>query len=309
MLTDRRTVLGGIAATGFVAACSETRGDQPAAAPIGFQAHNVEVIAYHDLDRRPGFKLTMLERNGRWYLYTGCFWHRGWNVLDVTDPARPEMVNFLEGPANTFTLQVDLADNKGGDRYASMGSVQYALTMRREVNFRQPDHAFMPDTPEERRQSNEVLVAEPYSRFDHTFGSDPESVVSWRLEPDGDGTRLILIHRVPEAWADARKDDGCGRRGLALGGRRRRIGPRDRRHVERLTRAQFDHVDATVCRHHEIGRDVWPRGFDEDMDPARQAGAAFGVADDPARRIASRNRPGPGQALSGLERDVGDLPG
>lgn len=75
-----------------------------------------------------------------------------------------------------------------------------------ELNFRQPDHAFMPDTPEERRQSNEVLVAEPYSRFDHTFGSDPESVVSWRLEPDGDGTRLILIHRVPEAWADARKD-------------------------------------------------------------------------------------------------------
>lgn len=111
MLTDRRTVLGGIAATGFVAACGETRGDQPASAPSGFQAQNVEVIAYHDLDRRPGFKLTMLERDGRWYLYTGCFWHRGWNILDVTDPARPEMVNFLEGPANTFTLQVDLADN------------------------------------------------------------------------------------------------------------------------------------------------------------------------------------------------------
>lgn len=55
--------------------------------------------------------MAILERNGRWYLYTGCFWHRGWNILDVTNPAKPEMVNFLSGPNNTFTLQVDLADN------------------------------------------------------------------------------------------------------------------------------------------------------------------------------------------------------
>ena len=75
-----------------------------------------------------------------------------------------------------------------------------------ELNFRQPDNDFMPDTPEKRRQSNEVLVVQPFSRFEHTFGSNPESVVSWRLAPDGDGTHLTLIHRVPESWTDMRRN-------------------------------------------------------------------------------------------------------
>lgn len=111
MITDRRGMLGGMAATGLLNACGAMRSPRPVAEVPGFQAHNVEVIAYHDLDRRPGFKLAILERSGRWFLYTGCFWHRGWNILDVTDSARPEMVNFLEGPENTATYQVDLADN------------------------------------------------------------------------------------------------------------------------------------------------------------------------------------------------------
>lgn len=54
---------------------------------------------------------------------------------------------------------------------------------RMNLNFRQPDHEFMPDRPDVRTQSNEVLVAQPFSRFEHTFGSNPESVVSWRLAP------------------------------------------------------------------------------------------------------------------------------
>ncbi|KQW82495.1 SRPBCC family protein [Brevundimonas sp. Root1279] len=77
---------------------------------------------------------------------------------------------------------------------------------RMELNFRQPDHEFMPDTPDRRRQSNEVLTVRPYSRFEHTFGSNPESVVSWRLEPDGDGTHLVLLHKLPESWAGGRKN-------------------------------------------------------------------------------------------------------
>jgi hypothetical protein len=75
-----------------------------------------------------------------------------------------------------------------------------------ELNFRQPDHDFMPDVPERRRQSNEVLVVRPFTRFEHTFGGNPESVVSWRLEPDGEGTHLTLVHRVPESWAGARSN-------------------------------------------------------------------------------------------------------
>lgn len=75
-----------------------------------------------------------------------------------------------------------------------------------ELNFRQPDHDFMPDVPETRRQSNEVLTVRPHTLFEHTFGGNPDSVVSWRLEPDGDGTHLTLLHRVPESWRDARRN-------------------------------------------------------------------------------------------------------
>lgn len=82
--------------------------------------------------------------------------------------------------------------------------IELAPGGKMELNFRQPDNDFMPDIPEKRRQSNEVLTVQPYSRFEHTFGSNPDSVVSWRLEPDGDGTHLTLLHRVPETWAGAR---------------------------------------------------------------------------------------------------------
>lgn len=70
---------------------------------------------------------------------------------------------------------------------------------RMDLRFTQPEVEGFPDTEECRAQHNEVLVWRPVTRFDHTFG-DPESVVSWRLEPDGDGTHLTLIHRVPQSW-------------------------------------------------------------------------------------------------------------
>jgi uncharacterized protein YndB with AHSA1/START domain len=70
---------------------------------------------------------------------------------------------------------------------------------RMDLNFRQPATDDFPDTPDCRRQSNEVLVHRPFTRFEHTFGH-PDSIVSWRLEPDGDGTHLTLIHRVPQEW-------------------------------------------------------------------------------------------------------------
>lgn len=108
-MLDRRNVLSGMAALTATASFSGAA-RTGASVPSGGSARNVEVIAYSELDGRPGFKLAITERRGRWYLYTGCFWHRGWNVVDVTDPARPEVVNFLPGPANTFTGQVDLHD-------------------------------------------------------------------------------------------------------------------------------------------------------------------------------------------------------
>src|SRR3989337_2282968 len=107
-MLNRRKVLGGMAAMGLLPICGSIA---RSATPSGSAASNVEVVAYDDLGGRPGFKMTMLERNGRWYLYTGCVWHRGWNIVDVTNPARPELAHFLPGPANTFTLKADLADD------------------------------------------------------------------------------------------------------------------------------------------------------------------------------------------------------
>jgi hypothetical protein len=50
--------------------------------------------------------------------YAGHLWHRGWTVLDVTDPAKPTVANFIPGPENTWTIQMEI----GGDRTSSHGA-------------------------------------------------------------------------------------------------------------------------------------------------------------------------------------------
>jgi hypothetical protein len=76
--------------------------------PPGAYGKNVEVIGYTDMNHRPAFKMAIREVGGRWYLYTGHFWHSGWSIVDVTNAAKPEVINFIAGPANTWTLQMDL---------------------------------------------------------------------------------------------------------------------------------------------------------------------------------------------------------
>ncbi len=80
--------------------------------PPGSLASNVRVVGYSDVDGRPPFKLSIRQANGRWYLYAGHLWHRGWTILDVTDPAEPSVANFIRGPANTWTIQMEI----GGDK-------------------------------------------------------------------------------------------------------------------------------------------------------------------------------------------------
>ncbi len=80
--------------------------------PQGYFAHNLEPIGYHDLNGKPAFKLAMQEVNGRWYLYLAHLWHRGWSILDVTDPTAPQLAAFIPGPENTWTIQIQVADGK-----------------------------------------------------------------------------------------------------------------------------------------------------------------------------------------------------
>jgi hypothetical protein len=72
----------------------------------------MEIVGYHDLDRRPGFKMALQEQDRRWYLYVGHLWQPGWSILDVTDPGRPDLIRFLPGPTNTWTIQVQVAGGR-----------------------------------------------------------------------------------------------------------------------------------------------------------------------------------------------------
>lgn len=78
-----------------------------------YATENIRIIGYSDLDGRGGaFKLGIQEVSGRWYLYLGHLWHCGWSILDVTDPTKPEVVNFIEGPTNTWTIQMEVNSGK-----------------------------------------------------------------------------------------------------------------------------------------------------------------------------------------------------
>ena len=78
--------------------------------PETAEAEGAWAVGYHDLDGRPGFKLALQAVDGRWYLYVAHLWHPGWSVIDVTEPTEPELLRFVEGPAHTWTLQVQVAD-------------------------------------------------------------------------------------------------------------------------------------------------------------------------------------------------------
>jgi hypothetical protein len=79
-----------------------------AAAPTS--AENFDLVGTHDLAGRPAFKLALQVAGDRWFLYAAHFWDRGWSVLDVTEPSRPELLAFVPGLANTATLQIQVAD-------------------------------------------------------------------------------------------------------------------------------------------------------------------------------------------------------
>ena len=71
---------------------------------------NVTAIGYTDCDKKPAFKLALHRDGDRWFLYVGLFWQSGFSIIEVTDPTNPRFVRYVEGPANTWTLQVQVAD-------------------------------------------------------------------------------------------------------------------------------------------------------------------------------------------------------
>jgi hypothetical protein len=78
------------------------------------ESKNVELVGYHDLDDRPGFQMAMQVVDGNWFLYLAHFWHKGWTIMDVTEPSDPKLVRFVpwEGGQDTITIKVQVADGK-----------------------------------------------------------------------------------------------------------------------------------------------------------------------------------------------------
>ncbi|MGW4801044.1 LVIVD repeat-containing protein, partial [Nonomuraea sp. NPDC004297] len=144
------TTASALAATRAGAAPAQA--EAVSAGPRGQYARNVEVVGYTDMDHRPAFKMAIRQRAGRWYLYTGHFWDSGWSVVDVTDPRRPEVAAFVPGPADTWTLQVDLHGdlmvtaleqifpNFGGDPEADFEEGLYLWDIKDPVRPRRLGH-------------------------------------------------------------------------------------------------------------------------------------------------------------------------
>ncbi len=80
--------------------------------PKGAYAKNVEFVSFTDNGGHIPFKMSIQQANGKWYMYTGAQNDRGWTVLDITNPADIKYLNWLPGPKNTRTVQVDIADGK-----------------------------------------------------------------------------------------------------------------------------------------------------------------------------------------------------
>ena len=80
--------------------------------PSGLGSEQFKPIGYSGLDGRGGaFKMAIKHVNDKWYLFMGHEWHRGWTILDVTDPTDPKFVKFVPGPDNTNTIQMEFHDN------------------------------------------------------------------------------------------------------------------------------------------------------------------------------------------------------
>src|SRR5438105_9331169 len=98
---ERKTMIHRIASIAFASRVAFSAWADPI--PPGAAASNVQAIGYSELGGRPGFKMSIRQVGSRWYLYMGHLWHFGWSIVDVTDPANPQLVKFIPGPDNTWT--------------------------------------------------------------------------------------------------------------------------------------------------------------------------------------------------------------
>ena len=73
---------------------------------------NLDIVAHTDLGGKPdGIQLAYQEAGGRSYLYLGHLWSGGVSIVDVTNPASPDVVGFVPTPnEHTWHIKVQVAD-------------------------------------------------------------------------------------------------------------------------------------------------------------------------------------------------------
>lgn len=79
--------------------------------PDTAESRAVSLVGFHDLEGRPPFKIAIREADGRRYLYLAHFFYSGWSIVDVTDPSAPTLEAHVEGPPNTTTKNIQVADD------------------------------------------------------------------------------------------------------------------------------------------------------------------------------------------------------
>ena len=78
---------------------------------------NLEVVGFSDLAGVNAFQMALYKTGEKYYMYCGSFKGAGVNIVDVTDPAKPEVVGcvYVSDPAVYFaqsTPKVQVADGK-----------------------------------------------------------------------------------------------------------------------------------------------------------------------------------------------------
>ncbi|MBR2880517.1 MAG: hypothetical protein IKC02_07590, partial [Oscillospiraceae bacterium] len=57
---------------------------------------NMEVVGFSDLNGINAFQMALYKTGDKYYMYCGSFKGAGVNVLDVTDPTAPTVLNYIE---------------------------------------------------------------------------------------------------------------------------------------------------------------------------------------------------------------------
>jgi hypothetical protein len=182
---------------------------------------NMELLAYHDLQGRPGFQMAMQIVEDRYYLYLAHFVHHGWTIMEVTDPENPRFVRFVEGPqlAGQFTGKIQVAD---GLMICSLGGqIPFLMGNKFSDPYIEGVHIYDVKDPEDPKFLSYWCSGESKKMGVHRFfynggryahlssNADGFTNMIYRIIDVSDPTNPVEAGRwwLPEQWADGQMEE------------------------------------------------------------------------------------------------------